>query len=61
MLLLRAMSGSVARQHQGSVSMSVAHITNKDYSDGPGLGCSPSLAMAFRLGSTFEVVLVAWG
>lgn len=32
-LLLKAMSGSVAMQQQGAVSMSVAHITTKDHMD----------------------------
>jgi hypothetical protein len=37
-LLLRAMSGSVAMQQHQSVSMSVAHITTKGHVDFPGLG-----------------------
>lgn len=39
-LPLRALSGSVVIQWQGSVAVavSVAHITNKDHGDVPGLG-----------------------
>lgn len=33
MMLLRAMSGSVAMQQQGFVSMSMAHDTTKDHVD----------------------------
>lgn len=40
MLLLRAMSGSVTMYPQGSVSVSVAHITTKDHAEVPGLGCA---------------------
>ena len=36
---LRAMSGSVIRQQQGPVSMSVAHIMTKGHVDVPGLVC----------------------
>lgn len=35
-LPLKAMSGSVAMQHQRSVSMSMAHITVREYEDIPG-------------------------
>lgn len=38
-LLLRAMSGSVALQHQASVYMSMVHI--KDYVDVPAVGSHP--------------------
>lgn len=39
----RAMSGSVAMQQQGSVLMSVAHITTKIHEVIPGLGCCLAL------------------
>jgi hypothetical protein len=38
-LPLRAMSGPVAMQNQGSVSICVTHITTKGHADLPGLGC----------------------
>jgi hypothetical protein len=39
MKLLRAMSGSVATQLEGSVSKSVAQVTTKGHVDVSGLGC----------------------
>lgn len=39
-LTLRAMSGSMTKQQQGSVSMSMTHVTIKVHVDVPGLDCS---------------------
>lgn len=38
-LPLRVMSGSMAMQHQGSVSMSLTYSTTKGHPDISGLGC----------------------
>lgn len=38
-MLSRAMSVSMTLQHSVSVSLSMAHVTTKDLSDVPGLGC----------------------
>lgn len=38
-LPLRDMSGSIAVEQQGSLSMSMVYVTPKDHSDIPGLVC----------------------
>ena len=38
-LLLRTVSGSVALHKQGSVLMSMVHVTTKGHVEVPGLGC----------------------
>ena len=76
MLLLRAMCGSVAVQQQGSMSVSMTHITTRDHGDIPGTiwmsrgyaelglpftGCSTQKSRSCTwLSSTMELALKSW-